>query len=245
VVVPTFCEAANLPPLVEELDRVLAGVGYRYEIIVVDDDSPDETTRVCRRLGAQFPLSLVVRREERGLATAVVKGLSLARGVIAVVMDADLSHPPGAIPAMVRLLEQGEADFVLGSRYVAGGTVHRRWSWQRRLNAWLPRLLVWPLTPVRDPLSGFFAFRLSDLPPVEQLAPVGFKIGLELAVRGAFQDFGEVPIHFGARLHGETKLSLRTQLEFLIHVAHLYRYAWAAGKLRRRAVPPTMERRTR
>ena len=174
-------------------------------------------------------MHIVVRKGERGLATAVIHGISMASGDIVVVMDADLSHPASAIPAMIKRLESGESDFVLGSRYVEGGSIHDDWSVFRRLNSIVPSLLAKPLCPLKDPMSGFFAIRRADMPETSLLSPVGYKIALEIFVKGRFHQPSEVPIHFSDRQHGESKLSLKEQLNFLRHLGRLYAYKLRPG----------------
>jgi dolichol-phosphate mannosyltransferase len=144
-------------------------------------------------------------------------------------MDADLSHPASAIPAMIDRLQRGESDFVLGSRYVEGGSIHEDWSFLRQLNSIIPSLLAKPLCPLKDPMSGFFAFRRADMPDASRLSPVGYKIALEIFVKGRFNRPAEVPIHFSDRQHGESKLSLKEQLNFLRHVGRLYAYKLRPG----------------
>lgn len=224
IVVPTFREAPNIEPLSSAIDEVFARDDADYELIVVDDDSRDGTAEVCRRLETERPIRLITRRGERGLSTAVLRGFQAARGDILVVMDADLSHPVETIPSMVAQLETRRADFVIGSRYVVGGSMHANWGLFRVLNSRLPTMLVRPLVKVRDPMSGFFALRRTDLPARELLDPIGFKIGLELLVKGEFRSVAEIPIHFGERLHGESKLGFVEQLSFLKHLGALYRY---------------------
>jgi dolichol-phosphate mannosyltransferase len=154
----------------------------------------------------------------------VIHGITVSSGDIVVVMDADLSHPPSAIPSMVEPLRRGESDFVLGSRYVEGGSIHDDWSFFRQLNSIIPSLLARPLCPLKDPMSGFFALRRTDMPDAGRLSPIGYKIALEIYVKGDFNDPTEVPIHFADRQHGESKLSLKEQLNFLRHVGRLYAY---------------------
>jgi len=130
IVVPTINEAANLPQLVERVDAALGGCAY--EVIVVDDASTDDTQDVCARLSDRYPLRLLRRAVPvAGLGGAVLEGFRQARGEFLIVMDADLQHPPERIPALVAPLPSGDADFVLGSRYVAGGSTQRTWSVRR------------------------------------------------------------------------------------------------------------------
>lgn len=226
LVVPTYREAENLRPLVEAIHGALAPAGIEYEVLIVDDDSRDGSEELCAELAATHPVRILVRREGRDLSAAVLCGIRAARGEVAVVMDADLSHPPSAIPTIVERLLLGEADFAMGARYVPGATVHGGWSLLRRLNSWIPTLLSRPLTPLRDPMSGFFALRCADLPPSERLSPIGYKIGLEIFVKGGFTHPTEVPIHFSERLHGASKLSWREQIKFLRHLRRLYLYRY-------------------
>ena len=145
IIVPTYCEAENLTVLIPRVNRVLTEAELDAEIIVVDDDSPDETIQVCEKLAENCPLRLITRKNERGLSTAVIAGLNAASGGILLVMDADLSHPPEKIPELVSALNQRQADFVIGSRYVEGGTTDQSWGWFRKWNSrvatWLSRRL--------------------------------------------------------------------------------------------------------
>ncbi|MFY9255256.1 MAG: glycosyltransferase, partial [Fuerstiella sp.] len=135
VVVPTFREVENLTTLTEQLFAALHERSLTGELIVVDDNSCDGTIELCQRLAETYPIRLVVRTEERGLATAVIRGFSEASGTYVVVMDADLSHPPTAVPTLLETLQTNQADFVIGSRYVKGGTIDESWSIFRRINS--------------------------------------------------------------------------------------------------------------
>lgn len=230
VVVPTYREAENLPLLAEAVDAALADLGREYELLFIDDDSDDGSERICAELATRFPLRMVVRKGQRGLATAVVHGITISSGDIIVVMDADLSHPPGAIPDLLGPLLSGQSDFVLGSRYVEGGTIHENWTLLRKLNSVIASRLARPLCPLRDPMSGFFAFRRSDMPEPKRLSPLGYKIALEIFVKGDFRSPSEVPIHFAQRRHGESKLSFKEQLDFLRHLRRLYVHELRAGR---------------
>lgn len=225
VVVPTYREAENLPRLVWRLALALDGAGLTAEILIVDDDSPDRTAEVCRGLAGVFPVRLIVRRGERGLATAVLRGLREARGRTLVVMDADLSHPPEAIPKLVAALDGG-ADFAIGSRYVAGGSVDADWGRFRRLNSKAATLLARGLTSARDPLAGFFALRRETFRQCRGLDPVGYKIGLELLVKSGARLVSEVPIAFRDRTRGDSKLTAAQQWLYLRHLGRLYRDAY-------------------
>lgn len=162
----------------------------------------------------------------------MLEGISTASGSIVVVMDADLSHPPEAIPEMVKKIESGEAEVVFGSRYVKGGSVEN-WPFYRKIVSKGATLLARSLTKVKDPMSGFFAFRRSVIEGV-QLNPVGYKIGLELLVKGKYQKVVEVPIHFANRKAGKSKLGVGEMLKYIDHVSMLYEHRrfWLAKYLK-------------
>lgn len=224
IIVPTYCEAENLPELTRAIANALRDQPYTYEIIVVDDNSPDDTVRVCEELALQFPVRLRVRTAERGLSSAVIAGMQLAHGELLLCMDADLSHPPEAIPEIVAALENSDTDFVIGSRYVRGGSTEEGWGLFRWLNSKAATLLARPLTSASDPMAGFFGLRRDTFLNAQDLNPVGYKIGLELIIKGHCRNVVEIPIRFANRLHGESKLSLREQLNYLRHLRRLYRY---------------------
>ena len=167
---------------------------------------------------------LRVRRQERGLATAVIHGLREARGEFCVVMDADLSHPPEAIPKLLDALRPPGVQMAIGSRFVPGGSVDLHWPLHRRLNSWAARMLAQPLTNVKDMMAGFFCVRRREL-ELDRLDPVGYKIALELIVRHRWKHVVEVPITFADRMAGKTKLNLAEQLRYVRHLRRLYWYA--------------------
>ncbi len=229
VVVPTYCEAENLPELIPQVWKSLQEAELEAEIIVVDDNSQDETVAVCDRLAETYPVRLLVRRTERGLSSAVIHGMRHARGRTLVVMDADLSHPPEKVPELVAALHDGvtagePCDFVIGSRYVRGGTTDEDWGLFRWVNSKVATLLAWPLTSARDPMAGFFALRSETFRAAERLDPIGYKIGLELMVKSGSRRVGEIPIRFRDRLHGTSKLTLKEQLNYLRHLGRLYKF---------------------
>ena len=224
VIIPTFREISNLEAMAVAIDTVLVKQGIPYEVIFVDDNSQDGSEELGARLAQRLPVRMIVRHEEKGLATAVLEGLDVARGEFVLVMDADLSHPAERIPDMLAKLESGAHDFVVGSRYVAGGSLDPSWTWFRHLNSKVATLLALPLARVRDPMSGFFAFRRAAMPERRLLSPIGYKIGLELLVKGEFKKPGEVPIHFADRVHGYSKLSWKEQVRYLRHLRRLYQF---------------------
>ncbi len=230
VIVPTYCEAKNLPILVPRICEAFEEGGLTGEIIIVDDDSPDQTLAVCDELAARYPVRLEIRQGERGLSSAVIHGMRMARGQVLLVMDADLSHPAHKIPELVSALSDKNTDFVIGSRYVPGGGTDENWGFFRWLNSKVATGLARPLTSARDPMAGFFALRRESFQSANALDPVGYKIGLELIVKCRCRNIHEVPIYFSDRLHGESKLSVKEQLNYLRHLKRLYEFklgVWA------------------
>ncbi len=228
IVVPTYREAANVDALTHRIQKALELTGWKYEVIFVDDDSRDGIVEKVKTLhwdGA--PVRCEVRTSDRGLSKAVLHGFRQAKGKILLCMDADLSHPPEAIPEFVESLK-GDADFVIGSRYVSGGGVSEGWSPFRWLNSMIATVLSYPLHwgQVKDPMAGFFALRRETFTAAEEsgVNPIGWKIGLELLVKARCKAVRELAIHFEIRHEGESKLSLKHQLEFLKHLLTLYRF---------------------
>ncbi len=224
VVIPTFREVRNLEAVARAVDIALRDRRIAYETIFVDDDSRDGSEELATKLADQLPVRMIVRRGEKGLSTAVLRGIAEARGDIVIVMDADLSHPAERIGDMIDRLASGKNDFVVGSRYVEGGSLDPSWNWFRRLNSKVATWLALPLARIHDPMSGFFAFRRAAMPDRHILSPIGYKIGLELLVKGEFKNPGEVPIHFIDRVHGESKLTWKEQVRYLRHLRRLYQF---------------------
>ena len=232
VVVPTFREAENLSVLIPKLVECFERSKIDGEIIVVDDNSPDDTVNVVEHLSGVHPVRLIVRKTERGLSSAVIAGMHAASGDVVLCMDADLSHPPEDVPTLFAALANEtvapharRADFAMGSRYVAGGSTESGWGLGRWLNSKVATLLAWPLVSVSDPMAGFFALRREDFVAAESsLDPIGYKIALELLIKTNAKRVAEIPIQFKNRLHGESKLSLREQLNYVRHLGRLYRF---------------------
>lgn len=229
IIVPTYKEAENLPLLVPQVASALGNRGWTWEIIIVDDNSPDQTRHVLDQLSARFPqLRYLIRTNDRGLSSAVLAGLQLAHHDYVVVMDADLSHPPESLPDLLDKLIHDEADFVIGSRYVPGGKT-QDWTWFRWLNSVSATLLAKPLVgTVKDPMAGFFAFRRDALHRADPLNPIGYKIGLELLAKTHIHPTRvvEIPITFRNRVHGQSKLTMKEQFKYLEHLSRLYDFCY-------------------
>ena len=226
VIVPAFREAANLRPLVERVLAATRAAGQEAEVIIVDDNSQDGTEEVVAGLAGEFPVRLIVREHERGLSSAVLRGFAEARFDRFVVMDADLQHPPELVPVLAAKLAEGDADFVSGTRYAAGGKIGEDWPLLRRLASRAATLLARPLVPLTDPMSGFFALERStwERAAGNKLDPIGYKIGLELYVKARCRQVAEVPISFAARTAGESKMTLGVNAGYLWHLVHLYHF---------------------
>jgi dolichol-phosphate mannosyltransferase len=226
IVIPALNEAENLPELARLIHEAMAG--RDYETIVVDDNSPDGTPAVAARLAEQYPLRLIVRTHPKdGLSGAVLHGIAEARGEYLVVMDADLQHPPAKIPELLAPLERGEAEFVMGSRYMPGGSLGERWGVLRKINSRIATILARPFAGrTTDPMSGFFALKRSTYARAQRLTPLGYKIALELMCKSRVAHVAEVPIHFAERTRGASKLTPKEQFRYLEHLSRLYDFTF-------------------
>ena len=217
VVVPCFNERENVPLLVAKLDEALAGIDW--EVIFVDDDSPDGTAQVVRKLAETHRRVRCLQRiGRRGLSTAVIEGMLASSAPVLAVMDGDLQHDESLLPQMLTKLRHGAFDVVVASRYTAGGGLGE-WDQSRvaisGFATKLSRLVV--SSDLTDPMSGFFmitrpAFERS----VRRLSGQGFKILLDLfaSTPEPFK-FAEVPFRFRTRVHGESKLDSLVAWEYL------------------------------
>jgi len=222
IIIPTYNERENIADLVERIHHALSP--RDYEVVFVDDNSQDGTAELIVSLSGQYPLRVIVRREERGLATAVIHGIEHSDGQTVVVMDADLQHPPEVIADLLGTIESG-ADIVIASRYVKGGGM-KEWGLVRKIISKvaivLAHLLLPATRPVKDPMAGFFAFRREALGEA-RLSPRGYKILLEIMIEGKFKHIAEVPYIFENRRGGESKLNAKQQIEYLKHLFSLMR----------------------
>jgi dolichol-phosphate mannosyltransferase len=217
VVVPTFNERDNVTTLYRKLDATLKGIAW--EVVFVDDNSPDETWEVVRGLARRDSRVRCIRRiGRRGLSGACIEGILASSAPFAAVMDADLQHDETQLPEMLSLLQSGEAELVIGSRYVEGGSADsfdRKRAGASALATEVAKRVLG--VRVADPMSGFFMIRRDRF---EQLAPElstqGFKILLDViaTAHGELRAV-EVPYTFGSRLHGESKLDSMVALDFL------------------------------
>ncbi len=222
IIIPTYNERDNVVALVKRIDQALSN--YEYEVVFIDDDSSDGTAELAAALSPQYPVKVIVRKNKRGLASAVVDGLGYVEGEVIGVMDADLQHPPEVIPHLVRELGSG-ADVAIASRYVEGGGCEG-WGLTRRIISkgaiFLAHLLLPSTRKVKDPVSGFFMLNRRVVANAD-LRPTGYKILLEILIEGEFQDVAEVGYIFRTRGSGESKLNARQQIDYLKHIYSLMR----------------------
>ena len=242
LVIPTYNEAHNIQELVDALRLVLtAKVGNAFELIVVDDDSPDGTWQTAGKIACTDPRVIVLRRTgERGLATAVVRGWQVAQGEVLGVIDGDLQHPPAVAGELWLEMERG-ADLAVASRRVEGGGVDERWKIWRRIASRGAQLIGIALLPgatrkVSDPMSGFFLVHRSVVECIT-LSPRGFKILLEVLGRTRPRQVAEVGYVFGPRQTGASKATARVFWDYLLHLLRL-RFASLAGATRPVAASP-------
>ena len=232
LVIPTYKERDNIQKIVRILSEVLDEfMPKNYELIVVDDDSPDGTWEVAQSLMDEYPQLQVMRRQqEKGLSSAVIRGWQAARGNVLGVIDGDLQHPPEVLTQLLRGIQQG-ADLAVASRNVEGGGVSS-WSIARRFlsrGAQVLGLIILPgvLGRVSDPMSGYFMVRRSALSGVT-LNPVGYKILLEVVGRGRVRSITEVGYVFCERKEGESKVTWK---QYLDYIHHLLRLRMATGRV--------------
>ena len=230
LVLPTYNEGANIQKIVKVLTDLLEPIiPGEYELIVVDDNSPDRTWQLAQELLQDYPQLRVMRRiKEKGLSTAVIRGWQAARGEILGVIDADLQHPPEVLLQLWQEMEQG-ADLAVASRHVEGGGVSE-WSIIRRFlsrGAQVLGLIILPevIGRLSDPMSGYFMVRRSAIVN-KKMSPVGYKILIEVTARGKIRWIGEAGYVFREREAGESKVTWKQYVEYLEHLLRLRFSLW-------------------
>ena len=237
LVIPSYNEGANIQKIVQILSGILdTEIPNQYELIVVDDDSPDGTWKLAQELLPNYPQLRVMRRqEEKGLSTAVIRGWQVARGEILGVIDADLQHPPEILLKLLLEMDKG-ADLAIASRHVEGGGVSE-WSFVRRFlsrGAQMLGLMILPevISRLSDPMSGYFMVRRSVIVG-KHLSPVGYKILIEVAARGAIRWIAEVGYVFREREAGESKVTWKQYIEYIQHLLRLRFDLWPVKRFLR------------
>lgn len=231
LVIPTYNEAPVVQKTLRRAAEVLQGAGEPFELIVVDDASPDGTAALAESLAPELPVRVLCRQGERGLATAVVKGWGMARGDVVGVMDADLQHPPEVVCQLLKALRAEDADIAVASRYRPGGGTEG-WSWFRLFVSWAAmRLgtvtLPWTLGGLTDSGSGLFLVRRKAIEGAE-LKPLGIKMLLEVLAKARFRKIVEVPYVFRGRTLGVSKVGPEQGVKYL---ESLLRMGRASGEL--------------
>ena len=232
LVIPTYHEAGNILVLLDRVRVALQSAGIRYEILVVDDDSRDGIAELVSTVSQSDPrVRIMVRRGERGLSGAVLHGWERTGAGILGVMDADLQHPPELLPQLFSAIVDGR-DLVIGSRYAEGGALGG-WNPLRRFVSSAAVWATWPLQHrgmrANDPMSGFFLVRRRCLDGI-LFQKTGFKLLLEILVRGRLRSIQEVPFTFGRRHSGRSKAGIKVAVDYLALLARLYRERYGLAR---------------
>ena len=215
IVVPTYEERDNILEFIQRTESTL--VGMDFEIVVVDDNSPDRTADIAEKLNEEYGNIRVLRRPKKlGLGSAIVDGIKIADSCVIAVMDADLQHPPEMLPRLLKKIEEGH-DIVIASRYVRGGGIEG-WSTWRKVVSRGARMFAHLLLPrvrfVKDPVSGFFMFKKDVIDNIE-IKTSGYKVLVELLAKGKYNSVAEVPYVFVPRARGKSKLSPKEIASYL------------------------------
>lgn len=217
LIIPTYNEKENIEPLLDKLRETLA-TREEFEIIVVDDDSPDLTWEVVESCALKDQRIKVIRRmEEKGLSRSVIEGFSQAKGQILGVMDADLSHDHRILPQMIAAIRDEGFDLVVGSRRIPGGGAEK-WPWYRRLSSDIATSLAKRFLDIKlsDPMSGYFLIKRDLFEKVkDEINPLGYKILLEIYIRSKPQRIKEIPFIFKDRKQGYSKVTSEVMMEYL------------------------------
>lgn len=221
IILPTYNESDNIESVVKRIQESLSG--QDYEVIIVDDDSPDNTWRIAELLYQENDHIQIHRRtEDKGLAKAVAYGFEHSTKEFIAVIDADLQHPPEQIPVLLRHASS-DIDLVIGSRYTDFGRIEDWPIWRHIVSRGATRIAKTVLSNIEmieDPLSGFFIVRRDIVDP-SVISPSGYKILLELLLRCDYEGVYEVPYVFTDREAGESNLTVGECVEFLKHLTSL------------------------
>lgn len=219
IIIPIYNEGKNLSKLVELISKYLDMIDY--EIIFVDDGSEDNTSILLTQLKRKYPLKLIQRGKKLGLSSAVITGLDFATKKFICVMDGDLQHNPKYIPEMLDIITENNNSLVIGSRFIK--KLKNKQRLDSKFGTFFCKLFF--NKKVEDPLSGFFMLSKSNFDSIkEKVNAIGYKILLELIVKGQFEEIKEIPIVFEERKEGSSKLDLKTRLIFLKQLFELFFY---------------------
>ncbi len=220
IVIPTYNERENITLLIRKIMNALKN---NFEVIIVDDSSPDGTSQAVADFSKRYKnIRLIVRSSKMGLASAVIDGFESSNAELLGAMDADLQHNPSMLPRMIEETRNG-ADIVIASRYCEGSLM-KGWSAGRKIVSKVASLLAHIFLPrsrgISDPLSGFFLLKKEVLNKA-RLDPIGFKILLEILVKGSYAKVVEVPYGFETRKSGQTKLRGSEYFSYMRHLMKL------------------------
>lgn len=228
IIIPTYNEESTVAQIVYEINGLLKHTDITFEILVVDDNSPDKTGFIINEMSAFFPVRLITRTTDPGLSQSVIEGFGKARGKVIIVTDSDGSHDILIIPQMYQEIKNG-TDIVVGSRYCVGGGI-KDWPIKRRVISWGATFLSKILFPCcSDPISGFFGVK-KELVFHAPLKSCGYKILLEILGKSYWHTISEIPYVFQNRKAGISKLRPKTIFEF---VRQLYSVALFPGRARK------------
>ena len=222
IIIPTYNEKDNLPKLMENIFGILKEAAIEAEMVIVDDNSPDGTGELAEELAKKYPVKVLHREGKLGLSSAVLAGFSRASGEILMVTDADGSHDYRLIPQIVKAIDQDGYELVVASRYMPGGGV-TEWPFKRKLISWGATTLGRLFTPIKDCVSGFFAFKREIISGVN-INPIGYKVGLEIFAKGKYKKYLEIPYIFNDRQIGESKLSSKEIVYYAQQIFSLLKY---------------------
>src|SRR3990172_11535091 len=223
IIVPTYNERETIMSFLEKVTSQISKDNFDAGIIVVDDGSPDGTAELIKDFGKLHPnVSLLNRRQKKGLASACIYGFNHTESPIIGVMDSDFSHAPDALPYLLNPLLYNLCDITVGSRYINGGRI-LNWPLRRHITSRTACYLGSLLTTIKDVTSGFFFFK-REVIRGKDLDPIGFKICLEILVKGDYQTILEVPYTFSDRVTGKSKMGTKEMLLYLQHLYKLYKY---------------------
>ena len=221
IIIPTYNEKENIKKLIISINKILK---KDFEIIIVDDHSPDGTGKIVDELSKKYPVKCVHRKGKLGLSSAVIEGFKAAKGPVIGVMDADFSHDINIVPQLIKPIINNEAELTIGSRYIKGGEIEN-WPLKRKVISRGATLLSLPLTKIKDPMSGFFFLKKEVIEGIE-LNAKGYKILLEIIVKGSYDKVKEIPYTFVDRKSGKSKLNKSEYIDYLKNLFNLIKYKY-------------------
>jgi len=233
LIIPTYNEAENIKPLIEEVIQKIDSTQIDVEFIIVDDNSPDGTGNIAEQLKKEYPIQIIHRSGKLGLGSAVIEGFHLSTREYLGVMDADLSHDPAILNGMIESLDK--CDIAIGSRFREGSSIEQ-WKWWRKATSYIGVFCARILSGVKDPLSGYFVMRRSVIDGVE-LKTQGYKILFEILIRGKQKGVREFPFTFRMRERSTSKLNSKEYVLFgrqiveysIYKYQYLFRYLVVGG----------------